>query len=233
MKYAIALVSVVILCLVIDQVALADDINPPTWRGQESTTLQIWEFNYDADPDGSGPYDYAPDGSAGDGLAPLAGTHAVVIPGDPTWKEVDDVHGTDRVGIWGMSGYIDVVVDNYDEPNDYKWVWLQITWAPDMVGYSSAPMFTNMNPLADPAWPVTLTDEVDWGDGWFTSTYEWRIYPNPVEEAFTISYDSSGGGTATIVDQLVIDTWCVPEPATLGLLIIGGVALLKRRSQKE
>jgi len=32
-----------------------------------------------------------------------------------------------------------------------------------------------------------------------------------------------------MVDQVVIDTICAPEPASLGLLLIGGAALLRRR----
>ena len=86
-----------------------------------------------------------------------------------------------------------MVVDNYDEPNEFKWVRLQITWAPDMVGYSTSPTIVNMVPLADPDWPVTLINEIDLGNGWTSSTYEWRIYPNPTQESFRIGYDSSGG----------------------------------------
>jgi hypothetical protein len=211
------------------------DPNPPDWRGEWSTTSQIWYFDHDP-----GPVDqfsetryYDPDEAPSGGQPPLGETHALVTPGDPIWKETDDVHGSDRYGIWTTSGYIDVVVDNHEPPNDFKWVWVQVTWAPDMVGYTSAPTFTNLTPAADPNWPVELIDEIVWGDGWYTSTYQWRIYPNPTQESFRIGYDNSGGaglpGTAIIVDELVIDTWCIPEPATLGLLLLGGLAMLRRK----
>ena len=107
MKYAIALMSVVILCLAMTQAALADNVNPPSWRGNDSTTSQIWEFGYDPGPMdqyGSNRY-YEPDGPATNGLAPLAGTHAMVFPGD-SWMATDTRHGTNRVGIWPMSGYV-------------------------------------------------------------------------------------------------------------------------------
>ena len=58
--------------------------------------------------------------------------------------------------------------------------------------------------------------------GWYESTYTWEIYPNPFDEWFTIAGD-------ILVDEIVIDTWCIPEPATLALLLIGGLALLRRR----
>ena len=204
-----------------------DDV-PPPWRGQWSTTSQVWEFNYDPDPPGSIENYYEPDGPAPGGQPPLPSTHVVVFPGDPQWMEFDTVHGSNRYGIWGLSGWIDVVVDNHEPPNEFKWVWVQLTWASDSAVAGAVPTLTNLNPAADPAWPVTLTDEIDWGDGWYTSTYQWRIYPNPEYEEFTIGWDSSAG-QATIVGQLIIDTWCIPEPATLALLLAAGLFVMRHR----
>jgi hypothetical protein len=60
------------------------------------------------------------------------------------------------------------------------------------------------------------------GANWWHSTYNLRIYPNPDFEILRID------GTV-MVDQIVIDTICIPEPAALILLAFGGLLLLRRR----
>ncbi|MBI4580191.1 MAG: PEP-CTERM sorting domain-containing protein, partial [Planctomycetes bacterium] len=57
---------------------------------------------------------------------------------------------------------------------------------------------------------------------WIHSTYLIRLEPNPDFEIVLVS------GSIT-VDQLVIDTICYPEPASLMLLGLGGTLLLRRR----
>jgi hypothetical protein len=47
------------------------------------------------------------------------------------------------------------------------------------------------------------------------------IYRPRVLEVFLIEGDIE-------VDEIVIDTWCILEPATLALLLLGGFALLRR-----
>jgi len=205
------------------QVAVADDMNPPPWRGEWSTTSQIWEFSEDdtGQPDG-----LLPDGPAEGGQPPLPSTRLWVYPDPPEWMPTDTTWNSGRTGIWSLSGWIDVIVDNHEPVDEFKWVWVQLTWAQEFPGGSDVPTFTNLDPPADPAWPVTLTHEYDHGDEWYTSTYEWRIYPNPPDERFTIGFSDQG----ILVDQLVIDTWCIPEPATLGLLVVGGLLALRTRS---
>jgi len=90
----------------------------------------------------------------------------------------------------------------------------------------SKPEIYNLDPAAAPDYPVKLTDEgqVPLGDGWFESTYTWRIPGNPLDESFTI------GGTID-VDEIVIDTWCVPEAATFVLLGLGGSLVVRRRKK--
>ena len=131
-----------------------------------------------------------------------------------------------RIGIWPLSGQIDVTVDNHNPPNEFKWVWLQIIWRPQDAG--EEPIIENLSPPAHPDYlPSLVTAPVDLGYGWFESTFEWRIYPNPIDEMFTIS------GTID-VDQLIIDTWCIPEPATVAVLGLGLLpVLLLRRGGKQ
>ncbi len=208
-----------------------NDEQPPWWRGQWSTTYQYWHF---LTPDPGDPASYPEDGGvAPDGPGPLVegspgqpydpgylpSTMLWVYP-EGDWIESDGP--SNRVGIWPLSGHIDVIVDNHDPENEFKDVWLQVVWRAQEAG--AEPIIGNLDPPAHPDYePRLVAPPVDLGSGWFENTYEWRIYPNPEAEMFTIS------GTID-VDQLIIDTWCVPEPATLLVLALGLIpALLKRR----
>ena len=70
--------------------------------------------------------------------------------------------------------------------------------------------------------PVLAAPPVDLDFGWFESTYTYEIYPNPVDEIILIE-------GMIDVDGIYLDTWCIPEPATLGLLLVSGLFLLRRR----
>ncbi len=237
-KFKLLSVSVVVLLLAGSTVVLAtpNTIQAPPWPiDQWSTTTQWWEFG--PDNNGAGDPSHAPgSGVKPDGPGPLIEGQ----PGDPyldpgylpstelwieffsPWIEEDP---SGRTGIWPLSGIIDVVVDNHNPPNEKKIVWVQIIWAERIPGeHPDVPIVTPVNQAGH----LTTTPELvggvheDLGDGWYESTYTWEIYPNPVDEWFTIGGDIR-------VDALIIDTWCVPEPATLGLLLIGGLVLLRRR----
>ncbi len=67
-------------------------------------------------------------------------------------------------------------------------------------------------------------------DGWVTEVLKFRLEPNPPWEILTmgefISYPA-------YVDQVVIDTICIPEPGTLVLLAVGCVRLLVRPRRRR
>lgn len=211
------ILAIIAVYVAMAQTAVAEDIYPPLWRGLPGTTSQVWEFNEPIEPGEPG-YWILPDGPAPNGPPPLENTELHWIPGDEPWDHwLPEDMG--RFGVVPLSGFLDVVVDNYDtHPENYKLIWLQLTWRPQDVG--EEPIFTNLDPVPDmlPA----LMDEVPLGSGWMASTYSWGFYYNPPSEMFTI------GGTIN-VDELVIDTWCMPEPATIALLGLGALGLIRRK----
>ena len=60
--------------------ALAEDLNPPWWRGEISTTSQVWEFNQNVPPGTEVRPDYSP------GQPFLASTHLIWEPGPTPWR---------------------------------------------------------------------------------------------------------------------------------------------------
>lgn len=215
-----------IVLLFVGQIALAEDLQPPWWRGQPSTTLQYWEFltlqpNPIA-PDGPGPLDEGPPYTTGY----LPSTQLSVYPGPGMDWSYDDPSDplSPFKGIWPLSGEIHVTVDNHWEPREKKIVWIQITWRPQ--SETEKPLFRDFDPL--PELEPQIVEEIDLGwphdhwCHWRETTYMWEIYPNPPWEMFTIY------GTIDVA-EIVIDTWCIPEPATISLLMLGGLALVRIR----
>jgi hypothetical protein len=76
--------------------------------------------------------------------------------------------------------------------------------------------------------PITLVD------GWqvYEQDFRFDLY-NPIEEFVMIglksSQDVTGATIMAAVDQVCIVTECIPEPATLALLAIGSLCVMKRK----
>lgn len=193
--------------------AVADDIYPPAWRGQPGSTMQEWLFS-----------NSIPDPIADINNNPYGNPIAHPRPG--TGQEWVDEWGG-RQGIWPLSGTILFDIPNTPVPNPYKEIWVQITWAKQVT--SSTPGVVAFLP-GGPDIASTLVREIPLAptgalspsDMWYHSTYKIRIEPNPAFEHVYIT------GTL-LVDQVVIDTICVPEPATLAMLGLGGLVMIRRR----
>ena len=117
-------------------------------------------------------------------------------------------------------------VPNRPDPDEIKYIFIQITStkAPSDVtalgfggagGYTTGVFDTGLPPVQHP------------NNNWYTYNYGLTIEPNPEWEDVVIEFPFD-----TYVDQVVIDTICTPEPATLAMLAIGGMALIRRRRRK-
>ena len=181
---------------------LADDLNPPLWRGDADSTCQLWGF---ATND--------PNDVVADSYTNAYGVPAADITG--TWMD----SYLDRSGVWILSGLIDATIPNtpphLEKP---KTIWVQVTWTPDVTGMS--PVVKVLENAYDPEVIGTLVTQQDLSGDWKHSTYEIVEPNNPDWEIVRVS-------GCVAVDQLVIDT--IPEPVTGVLLVLGGAALLARR----
>ncbi|MCD6303936.1 MAG: PEP-CTERM sorting domain-containing protein, partial [Planctomycetes bacterium] len=122
-----------------------------------------------------------------------------------------------------------VDIPNRPQALPYKDIQVQIEWTsvdqgarPQVYEYDSGAQATI---LAE--WPLEDTNEQPpYGDKWMFTAYLVHIEPNPPYERVVIA------GPA-MIDEITIDTICIPEPATVGLLALGMLGLMLRRHRKN
>ncbi|HBG27426.1 MAG: hypothetical protein A2Y10_09920 [Planctomycetes bacterium GWF2_41_51] len=197
--------------------ATAIDIDPPSWwlTPGLDTTWQVWSFGNS----GTGPIE--PDSA---GYDSFLGTHVTVSPQSNWLAEYNqfDYYGLiGGSGIWQLSGSgIDAYVVNYDQPASEKHIWIQLTWRSQQQG--GAPVIYLQDDTGSQIGPFTSHVSYTWlNDYWIHSTYEIILDHNTSFEIINIS-------GSIYVDDLVIDTLCIPEPATISLLIIGTLLFYRK-----
>ena len=212
MKKLLVIAMAIALLLTVAGSLMADDFAPPSWRGLSGSTWQQWEFSTGQ------ALGILPD----HGYNPYGNPTADVTPApSKVWYE----ESFGRTGVWPLSGLIDATIPNQDVQNPYKDIWIQLTWHRTDCGDTPTVWETISHQMA------YLESEVLLADGWYHTTYSIRLVPNPALEIIRVQND-------ILVDELVIDTRCVPVPEPSGVAVmlaglasLGGFARLRRKSR--
>jgi len=174
-----------------------------------TTTSQIWYFDDQTA--------LVPDVVGNDYGVPV-----LTVDTSPAGGWVPDPSGNG--GAWALSGEIDVIIPNDPALREYKTIDLLLTWRAGELG--SLPGRPLVGVSADPMDSMQMNIVPQDPDGdWNVTLYQITIWPNPPEEWIAIKGD-------IVVDELEIVTNCVPEPATMGLLGLGSLALLRYRRKR-
>lgn len=198
--------------------ALAHDLIPPDWRGQDGTTYQEWRFDTNANP-------ALPDvinNPYGGAIANIT----VGAAGSGWHYQLAAGFGPNQTGYWdlgGAGGSIVIDIDNRPEPLPYKEVSVQVTYWEDI---HAAPSVNVPNAVRIGGQTV-LVEDTGFGEWWLDQSI-WRMEPNPASEQVIISAHPT---YQSVVDQVVIDTICAPEPGMALLTIVAFGGILRRRGR--
>ena len=127
-------------------------------------------------------------------------------------------------GYWdigGEGGSIVIDIDNRPLPLPYKEIWVGVVSFVDI----TRPAIVEVPGAALVGSDEYVVEEVPTGGAWILGITRWVIEPNPPHEQILVFSDPAWGA---VIDSIVVDTICVPEPASL-LLLGGGFGILAMR----
>jgi hypothetical protein len=79
----------------------------------------------------------------------------------------------------------------------------------------------------------TSKGKVQWDNdryGWqITRTWTFDFTPNPPKEVLYFNWDATPAGSSVLLRKLTTKSECVPEPASLAFVMLGGAAATRRR----
>ena len=205
--------------------ALADDFAPPPYRGLPLSYTAEWD-QFTNGTFGTGIYtdaeSFTDDSDPGTYLYNGFGTH-LDFDATPGWALTPPGGGGFHNPTAAATFQASVVnwVDLWPE----KLLRVQVTFtdalgngAPSIIGVEGYGPVSGGDPHTE-----LFAGHVDFGPGqWYE---DWIILPNPDWEAIEFALPQG-----TVVEQIVIDS-VSPEPATMALLALGAVSLLRRRKK--
>jgi hypothetical protein len=146
--------------------------------------------------------------------------------GDPCLWVGDRAEFDKGNGAWTLlTDEIDIFIPNYQDSSagSMKEMTVELTWQganrcrlPDKPSVVVTPEGQYDKEIIEPGADIQI-------DGWKKTVFTISIWPNPSSEWVMIKGD-------IILDKVVINTECIPEPATLAL-VIGGAFLAIRRKR--
>ena len=154
---------------------------------------------------------------------------------------VDNITGTQRVGIWGFDnrqgednfvGWMRFRIDNWTG-NRAKHVWKELVYRTPMPCYVTLHENITMPPGHE-LFASRLIKINAFDDNWLAETVAWAVEPNPPwEDIYVVAYVPVGSWI--MIDQVHFATECIPEPGTVSLAILGTTTLvwLKRRRRRR
>ena|GEM_PF-2006076 len=243
-------VIVVFLCA---QLASADYANPPDWQNDPETqnfTHQSWSFDDNTNPS-------APD-DGGDGN-PFGIASFNMVTGTwvddlgPVYDPYDPLkYYGDRQGGWKINGpasaqeWFRIVIPNEKNLSLRKEMWFEMTFkVTDLTHLGSIVDNVQMAVYADGI--EDSAHQFDYGPGpdtqevlgvnpldggfWarFSTYFQYDLQPDSELVIFGGNLEAS---QYVILDQIDVDTRCIPEPTTMGLLGMGVLALIRRRKNR-
>ncbi len=216
------------LALLLAVSATALDVNPPNWRGEPGTSWVRYEFIEDLTQGGtvSGPFSpvyddsYLPYGEPSIDVTP--GTGAGWFAETEGWNP----EGVEGDGWWNLSGEIQLFMYNDPRTNPHKEIWIQLTWSPQSPSNRPYISVQDDRGVWTPETSNALVEETLYSDpinnDVIYSVFHVDLPYNPQFETIKIR-----GGIN--VDELVVDTFCTPEPASITLLGLAGALVLRKR----
>jgi hypothetical protein len=196
-------------------------------RNEEGATWQEWHFDDDDNP--APPEQF--DNPFGVNLCPEAdislGDEAHNFP--PGWSEL----WNGREGVWHSDvTEITLTIPNDPTERERKEVWVEVGFRgnllpderyPDYPQETYGPKITSSSDAYEVKELDTIVDL--FLDGWKRLIIGWEITPNVTDETIYLAFHNSGAD----IDYVIVDTICVPEPATIFLLTTGAFFSLYKR----